>query len=130
MAALLAEARGDQLGLDVEARSAGTLGITEKPAHTNAISVCAEVGLDLRAHRSQGISEPLIQWADRILVMEIEQAVHLRNYYPSVGEKVLLLGPFGGVGDIADPIGGWTWRFRRTRKQLETCVDGLLRRVG
>jgi protein-tyrosine-phosphatase len=129
MAAILAEARGDLLGIDVEARSAGTLGIVDKPADANAIYVCGEVGLDLRDHRSQGISEALIAWADRILVMELDQATHLRTYYPSVGDKLLLLGPFGGVGDIADPRGGWAWRFRRTRRLLETCIDGLLRRL-
>lgn len=130
MAAALAERAGDRLGIEVSARSAGTLGITDKPAHPRAVAVCREVGIDLTAHRSQGISEELIAWADRVLVMELDQATHLRTYYPSVGDKVLLLGPFGGVADIPDPIGGWIWRFRGSRRLIEACVEGLLRRVG
>ena len=130
MAERLAEAIGDRLGVEVEARSAGILGIQDAPADPKAVAVCRELGLDLSDHRSQPISPDLLTWADRVVVMDLEQATHMRSYYPVVGDKLLLLGPFGGTGDIADPRGGWTWTFRRTRKLLETCIDALVRRVA
>lgn len=130
MAEVLAESIGDRLGITVAAKSAGILGIVDAPADPKAVTVCQEIGLDLRGHRSSPITEAALVAADRVLVMELEQATHIRTYYPVVGDKLLLLGPFGGLGDIADPIRGWTWQFRRSRRALETCIEGLLRRLA
>jgi 1-pyrroline-5-carboxylate dehydrogenase len=29
-----------------------------------------------------------------------------------------------------DPLRGWTWQFRRSRRELEACIEGLLRRIA
>lgn len=121
---------GASLGIDVHARSAGTLGILERAAARKAVKVCREVGVDISDHRSQAVTAALMEWADHILVMEYAHAAHLREFYPDVGDKLMLLGPFGGEAEIADPIGGWTWTFRRIRKQLEACIRAFLLRVG
>jgi protein-tyrosine-phosphatase len=130
MAEVMSEAIGDQLGLAVRARSGGTLGLLDRPAAANAVQVCREIGVDLSGHRSQGISDELLGWADHVLVMELAHATHLREHFPSVGDKVLLLGPFAGMPEIPDPVGGWPWRFRRTRTQLDTALRALFRRLG
>ena len=130
MAEVLAEARGDAIGLPVEARSAGTLGLIDRPADPKAVAVCRERGLDLSTHRSQGLTPELLAWADHIIVMEQSHAAHLREYYDVRGDKILPLGPFGGYGDIPDPIGGWTFTFRWCRRRLEASLDGLLRRLA
>lgn len=130
MAEVMAEAIGDELGLDVKARSAGTLGLQERPAAPHAVAVCREIHLDLSGHRSQGVSRELVQWADHVLVMELGHAEHLREYFPEVGDKLLLLGPFAGMAEIPDPVGGWRWQFRRTRGQIDTGLRAFFRRVG
>jgi protein-tyrosine-phosphatase len=130
MAAGLAEAIGDELGLRVEARSAGTLGLVDKPADRRAVDVCREVGVDLTDHRSQAISSDLVGWADRIVVMELAHATHLRSFFPEVGEKVVLLGPFAGRSEIPDPIRGWTFQVRRVRRLLEKGVRAFLERAA
>lgn len=130
MAEGLAESIGERLGIPVQARSAGTLGLIDRPADPKAVTVCREVGVDLGDHRSQGVTEELLAWADRVLVMELEHATHLRSYYTNAGEKVLQLAQLGGRADIPDPLGGWTFTFRSTRRLLETCIEALLRRIG
>jgi protein-tyrosine phosphatase len=129
MAEVLAPAVGDRMGIDVSARSAGILGIQDAPADPRAVGVCRELGLDLSDHHSQPVSEALLQWADRVLVMELEQATHIRRYYTDIGDRLLPLGPFGGYGDIPDPRGGWNWRFRRSRNQIQACLEGFFRRM-
>lgn len=130
MAAALAPQIGDRIGLDIVTRSAGTLGLVDRPADAKAVAVCRELGLDLRAHRSQGLSPDLIAWADRILVMELSHAAHLREFYPHGADKVLQLGPFAGLAFIPDPLGGWTWQFRRCRNQIQRGLEVFLQRVA
>lgn len=130
MAERIAEAVGDRYGVSIEARSAGTLGLVDRPADPKAVVVCREIGLDLSDHRSQGLSEALVAWADRIVVMELAHAVHLRTYFPDVGERVVQLGPFVGLSEIPDPVRGWTFQVRRVRRLLERAVDELVRRLA
>ena len=130
MAERLAEALGDEMGVPVRARSAGTLGIVDAPAASNAVKVCREVGIDLSDHRSQGLSPELLDWADHVLVMEYAHATHLREYFPQVGDKLLLLGMFAGVPEIEDPVGSWAWRFRRVRKRIDAGLRAFLVRAA
>lgn len=130
MAEAIAEAHGDTIGLPVEARSAGILGLVDRPADPKAVAVCREIGLDLRDHRSQPITPELLAWADHVLTMDASQAAHLREHYEVPGDKVLLLGAFGGYPAIDDPMGGWTFTFRRCRRRIEASVHALLRRLA
>lgn len=129
MAEALAPMVGDRMGVDVRAKSAGTLGLVDRPADPKSVAVCREIGLDLRAHRSQGLSDELVAWADRILVMELSHAAHVREFFPDSADKVLQLGPFAGLAEIPDPIGGWTFQFRRCRDQLERGLEAFLKRA-
>lgn len=130
IAEALAPVVGDRMGVDVRARSAGTLGLVDRPADPKSVAVCREIGLDLRAHRSQALSQELVAWADRILVMELTHAGHVREFFPDAADKVLQLGPFAGLAEIPDPIGGWTFQFRRCRDQIERGLEGFFRRVA
>jgi len=122
MAAGLAQAAADRRHLPVEIRSAGILGIEGKPAAANSVAACREVGVDISAHRSRGVTDDDVQWADAVLVMELRHQRKLHQRHPELDGRVLLLGTFGGQQEVADPIGGWMWRFRRTRTLLERCI--------
>ena len=126
MAEAWARALGPAHGRPVEARSAGTLGIVGRPADPLAIRVMGEAGVDLAAHRSHGIDAALAGWAHHIFVMELRHQAWLREHIPDCQDRVLLLGPFGAVGEVPDPLGGWRWRFRRSRDLLRRCVDAAL----
>ncbi len=130
MAEVLAQGRTLGDGTVIEARSAGTLGITDHPADPLAVRVCAELGLDLSRHRSQGLSARLVDEATWIPVMTLDHAATVRERFPSAGARIVLLGPFGGRHEIADPLGGGVERFRASRDELAACVDGMIVRLG
>jgi protein-tyrosine phosphatase len=112
-----------EIGLEAEICSAGTLGIQGAPAHPHIVAVAREIGIDLTAHRSQGVSPALIRWADRIYVMEEDHGVAVRELVPDVGERVVPLGPLAGQPRIVDPIGSWLrGPYRTTRDELVTAL--------
>ena len=91
--------------------------------------MCAELGIDIANHAAQPVTDELMAWADHVLVMEMRHALDLRGRYPEHDAKIALLGPFGGLMEIADPLGGWKFTFRRIRDQLRATIDGFLSRV-
>jgi len=56
--------------VSAEIRSAGVAAWRGAEAGAYAIDVMRELGMDMREHRSQPISEELLHWSDHIVVME------------------------------------------------------------
>ena len=117
-----------QRGRAIEARSAGTLHIEGRPADRSAVAVCAEIGIDISQHRSQGLTGPLVDWADYVLVMEFGHANHIRDHHPDC-QELIMLGHMAGMMEIGDPIGRWKPRFRRSRDEIRRCVESLIDRL-
>ncbi len=115
-----------QRGWPVETRSGGIMGLQDHPADPLAVKVMGEVGVDLGSHRSGGVDEETMAWADYVMVMEMRHATTLRQRFPQYEAKVMLLGHFGGLVEVPDPIGGWRWRFRSSREQIHRCVVGFM----
>jgi len=115
-------------GVEVEVQSAGTLQLVDQPAAAKAIAVCAEVAVDLSAHRSQGLTTELIHWADKIYVMEPLHAHRILELSPEPShDKVVSMGAFVGKAEINDPIGSWTKRpFRIARDEISVGVKRIL----
>lgn len=131
MAMYLARDRAERRNLMIEVDSAGTLGIEDRAPPPNTAAVMREIHILLDDHRSKGITEEHMAWADRVLVMTYDHATTLRERFPEASvDKVQLLGPFGSdAAEVADPIGRWKMTHRKVRRQLERCVDGLLDRI-
>ena len=110
------EGRRQNKALDV--RSGGTLNLVGRAAAANSIRALEEIGLPLDQHRSKGISEEDVSWADHILVMELRHQRDLHARFPDSEGKVLLFGTFGGAHEVDDPVNRWMFRFRRTRRLL------------
>ena len=124
MAAALADVVAMQHAVDVEIRSAGTLGLVDRPCPRQLVAVAREAGLDLSRHRSQGVSDELVAWADYILVMETAHAVHLAETYPDHGTEVVQLGLLIGDSEIADPHGSWFKApYRRMRDDVRRALE-------
>lgn len=129
MAEALARRYADERRQFIEVRSCGTHAIAGQEASGNAVKAVRELGADLAQHRSQALSSELVAWADRILVMEMRHASHVRQEFPESDQKIQLLGTFGGVVEIDDPYGGWIFRFRRSRDEIRHCVETLIDRL-
>jgi protein-tyrosine phosphatase len=110
----------------LEARSAGTHALSGQPAAPNSARAVKEVGGDLSAHVAQPVTAELVDWAHRILVMEMRHAGEVRHLFPASDEKLQLLGTFGGIVEIGDPYGGWIFRYRRSRDEIRRCVEAFL----
>ena len=124
MAHGMAEAHAKASDIPLEVQSAGTLMIDGAPADRRAVQVCAEIGLDISAHRSQGLTTDLVAWADRIVVMEMAHAMAVRQLVPDIGEdKLHLLGGFVGLTNIEDPVRSWfIGPFRTARTEISEAM--------
>ena len=129
MAEGLARDYARRRGWPVEVRSGGIMGLMDKPAAANAVAVMKEIGVDISMHRSGGIDDELLEWADYVLVMELRHQSVLHERHPQCEGRVMMLGPFGGIHEVADPVGGWKWRFRKSRDSLKTCTEAFMDRL-
>lgn len=116
-------------GVPVEVRSGGTMGLVGRPADPLAIRVMGEQGVNLSEHRSGGLDAELLSWADQIFVMELRHQREIAARWPAAADKVLQLGSLGGAVEVPDPVGGWRWRFRRSRDLIRRCVEGALQHL-
>jgi protein-tyrosine phosphatase len=74
-----------------EVRSAGVAADQGGPASAQAIEVMRRRGHDVTAHRSQLVSEELLDWADLVLTMTRQHKQILLERFPGVGTKVYTL---------------------------------------
>ena len=125
----LASVLASEAGLQVEARSGGTLGWEGKPAAPNSVKVMKKIGIDISGHRCQGVSLQDMEWSDFVLVMEMKHAAHLRESFPEHNDKIMVLANFGGLYEIRDPIGRWSLHFRRCRDELRKCILGFYQQL-
>jgi protein-tyrosine phosphatase len=123
----LARTGAEARGLELMVESAGTLGIVDEPADPKAMRVCVEIGIDLGAHRSRGLTPELLRTADRILVMTEEHATHALALEPACADRLVRLGPLAGVPEVDDPHGSWFLTpYRRCRDEIRRAVEHLL----
>ncbi|MGE5582331.1 MAG: protein tyrosine phosphatase [Bacillota bacterium] len=81
--------------------SAGTGAISGEAAAQNAIEVMAREGIDLRGHRARKLSAELVNAADLVLTMTMDQKNIVLNMAPAAKGKVFTLNEFAeGVKEI------------------------------
>ena len=129
MAEGLAPMLGSGLGIPVEARSACIMRKEGSRPATNAVKVMKELGIDISSNKSKRIAIEDVEWADYVLAMAPKHAGYARQKFPMHQDKILLLGTFGGMLKIPDPVGGWKFTFRRNRKTIQKCIERFLSQV-
>jgi protein-tyrosine phosphatase len=82
--------------------SAGTLGMVGFPASTEAVRVCAAMGVDISNHRSRALNGLLIEQSDLIYVMAQGHRDAVADISPESIDNCSLLAE---DTDIPDPIG-------------------------
>jgi protein-tyrosine-phosphatase len=133
----LAEALASRLFVDdgEEAWEVGSAGLYAQEgslASSGALEVARENDLDLEAFSSRVLTEPLLDEADVVLVMEPGHRTGVLNLAPQADTKTLLLGELSGRtgrdAAVADPFGGNADSYRRTFRKIETLIrEGLPR---
>jgi ribose 5-phosphate isomerase B len=115
----------------IEVSSAGTAALAGLPASAEAVEVCREVGADLTRHHSRRLTPGLLADSDLVLVMEERHREAALELLPGAAGKIHLLAEFAGgpPEPVADPIGGGTSLYRRTRALLERLLASALPRI-
>jgi len=96
--------------------SAGIAAMSGGRATDEAVQVSASMGVDIRLHGTQPLTEPLVRYADRIYTMTHSHRQAIVAQWPSAAERTHLLSPVGD--DISDPIGGPVERYQRCAEQI------------
>jgi len=117
----------DKLGLaadDLEAAglrvtSAGTSAGAGMPASVEAVEVMHSWDVPLQAHRSQRLTEELINDADVIYCMTRSHYQAVLDMKPNLGEKLKLLDE---SRDVSDPIGGSRQVYLRCAEQIRGAL--------
>ena len=85
----------------IQVISAGTGAITGDIASPNAVEVMKHEGINLQGHRAQRVSPEMVNAADLVLTMTLEQKKAVLNMLPSAKNKVFTLSEFAeGVKEI------------------------------
>ncbi len=99
--------------------SAGTLGVGAGPASREAVEVCRREGVDIRSHRSRGLTVDLIRPADYIFTMARHHVEMVRSLSPTDADRAVPLSP---QEDIEDPIGGTVEDYQRVANKIEAAL--------
>ncbi|MCS6285461.1 MAG: hypothetical protein H8K08_08515 [Nitrospira sp.] len=125
---------------DLEFGSAGIHVRKPAPAPEHAVHAAKRYGLQLEQHRSQAISQVLIERYDMVVAMEVWQYVELRSSFESHQGKMFLLAQFAGnrfergrgyaAYNIADPYGGQLSEFEQCFERISQCVTSLVAAIS
>ncbi len=116
-------------GVSWQIASAGIAAENGASASRNAVDVMAELGADLRSHRSSRLTAELVDRAYIIVGMTQAHKQAIISAFPVAADKVYLLKSFdasGRDGDVADPIGGSTDVYRQTRDEIDRALAPLV----
>jgi protein-tyrosine-phosphatase len=115
----------------IEIKSAGTFFRNDgAPAMENAVTVMAERGLDISAHRVQSITGELVDWAELILTMSAAHKQYIETNFVNSQRKVQLLTEYTGAqGDIFDPVTSGIEAYRECAIQLEDLLGKLKQKM-
>jgi protein-tyrosine-phosphatase/predicted ATP-grasp superfamily ATP-dependent carboligase len=112
--------------------SAGLHAIPDRKADPRALIVAREFGISLENHRTQPITQELVERADAIFVMDFLGEVKLLARYPEAGHKIFMLGAIDKERreqsiEIVDPFAGDTRDIRRCYEILQSKTHSLVR---
>jgi len=110
--------------------SAGLAAFEGGRASDEAISAIAEVGGDLRGHRTRPVTPRLVKEAAAVVAMTGAHAQQLVARYPAVRDKLFLLRSFDpdapAESGVEDPFCGSLDDYRRCRDLIRKAIPGLV----
>lgn len=107
--------------------SAGLAAAIGASASPEAVEVLSPMGLDLRTHESQPLTNRLLDQADYVYTMTHRHRDAILIDRPDLADRVRLLSPQGE--DISDPIGGTRDDYKRCQQQIERALQAILEHI-
>lgn len=112
--------------------SAGTGAQEGIPATSLAVKVCADEGVDLKAHRSVPLTPALLRASDLVLGMEPHHGEHARELAPDAAGRIHLITEKGAAvrsaesPGVLDPMGGSADQYRDTFNRIRSHLLGWI----
>ena len=119
----------------VTIKSAGTLDSYGYSPPQEAIDVMDQVHVDIRGHRSQGVTNQLMEQSNLVLAMEQEHVLYLQTLFPKYKNAIFLLGHFlkksrvKKSDEIQDPYGQEVVVYERARDRIEKEIQRIFPHV-
>lgn len=107
--------------------SAGIIGSVGFPATLEAVTACAAMGVDIKAHRNKALSKKLIEESDYVFAMERVHADRVVALDSRAADKCMLLA---GNAGIPDPIGHPQQFYDNCAKLIERLVQQRISELG
>ena len=118
---------------EIAVASAGVMAMTGSPPDPKMVDYLKALDISPDGHRSRPIDKEIIEWADRILVMEKSHYNRIETLFREAIHKVELLGkyisPDASEDDIVDPFGQSSYHYRLSQSQIQMAVAGLVTRI-
>lgn len=118
--------------------SAGLQVPTSLYSPKEVLEVAEKIGVNLNAHKSNGITSQLAESSDMIIAMESWHVKRLREMFPMFGNKIFLLPLFERNAqrwrwsyeryNISDPYGKPLPYFQECFHRIEICINELFSR--
>lgn len=125
--AILRHRLGERPGWRVQ--SAGVAAMAGLPASAEAVVALREWKIDGSGHRSQPLSQKLVDESDWIIVMTRGHAQAVLAMFPAAKDRVRLLTEFGTdrrVEDVPDPIGMSLDVYRFIRDRIDRAMADVV----
>ena len=110
--------------------SAGVAAGPGSPASANSVTAMKKVGLDISNHRSQPLTEELMEEASAIFVMTEPHRAIIQAACEPLPEHVYLLREFMPAGtdtEVADPFGGALPLYEACRDEMVEASPSLVK---
>jgi protein-tyrosine phosphatase len=104
--------------------SAGLAANVGASATPESVDVVAKLGIDLRRHASQPLSERLLDHSDHIFTMTRVHRDSILAMRPDISDRLELLSR--DHDDISDPIGGGIAEYEKCKDEIERHVRSLI----
>jgi glycine hydroxymethyltransferase len=115
---------------DIRVQSAGVSTFPGQPPSPHAVSVLADLRIDISRLRSMPLSEKLVEDASCIIAMTRGHLESIQYLFPEATEKTFLLREFDESAsslDVADPIGLGREEYETTRDIIRRALPGVLK---
>jgi len=114
---------------DIQVSSAGVMATADMGASASTREVLAQEGMNVAGHRSQRVTQELVDRSDIILVMEDVHEDQILQFAPEVKNRLFLLKEFAKINDsnlnITDPVGSSLEFYQDTFLVIKDAVERI-----
>jgi len=129
MAEAYLKKRVKEENLEIEMKSAGTLGYEGLSPTKEVLILLEEKKIDCNGYHSKALIPEAMEWADLILVMEPKHRESIKSAVPGAEKKTKYLREFDETTDeieIPDPIGRPLDIYKQVFDMIKKSIEGLI----